>query len=189
MSIYKKLLEVQKSLTALKKNAKGFGFEYLNGDKLLSEVKPLMNNQGLLLKIEVLKTNLQRIDYVTKTASKSEMNVQIDLKCTWIDSDTGERDENLFSAIGQNDWDKGIGSALTYGERYFILKYFHIQTDHDDTDGKKSENESINKDELQILFDSKITLIDESTIKRVKEALNGNDYATLTKLKAYLLSV
>jgi len=56
------------------------------------------------------------------------------MKFTWIDTETGDFDENLFGANGQNDWDKGVGSALTYGERYFLLKFFHIATDEDDID-------------------------------------------------------
>ena len=46
------------------------------------------------------------------------------MRFTWVDVETGEKDENLFSANGQNDWDKGVGSALTYGERYFLFKVF-----------------------------------------------------------------
>jgi hypothetical protein len=33
-----------------------------------------------------------------------------------------------------NAFDKGYGSALTYGERYYLLKTFHIATDRDDVD-------------------------------------------------------
>ena len=56
------------------------------------------------------------------------------MRFTWIDCETGEKDENLFGANGQNDWEKGLGSALTYAERYFLLKFFHIATDADDID-------------------------------------------------------
>lgn len=56
------------------------------------------------------------------------------MKFTWVDCETGDKVENLFGANGQNDWEKGLGSALTYGERYFLLKYFHIATDEDDID-------------------------------------------------------
>ena len=61
------------------------------------------------------------------------------MRFTWIDCDTGERDENLFGANGQNDWEKGLGSALTYAERYFLLKFFHISTDEDDIDNPDRE--------------------------------------------------
>lgn len=63
------------------------------------------------------------------------------MKFTWIDSDTGEKDENIFGANGQNDWEKGLGSALTYAERYFFLKFFHIATDEDDIDNPDRKQE------------------------------------------------
>ena len=59
------------------------------------------------------------------------------MKFTWIDVENGEKDEIFFGANGQNDWDKGVGSALTYAERYFLLKFFHIATDEDDIDNPK----------------------------------------------------
>jgi hypothetical protein len=61
------------------------------------------------------------------------------MKFTWVDCETGETDVNMFAANGQNDWEKGLGSALTYGERYFLLKYFHIATDEDDVDARQEE--------------------------------------------------
>ena len=67
------------------------------------------------------------------------MFTHIDLRFTWIDVDSGESEECLFSANGQNGWDKGLGSALTYGERSFLLKFFHIATDEDDVDAKPIE--------------------------------------------------
>lgn len=63
------------------------------------------------------------------------------MRFTWVDVETGEKDENLFGANGQNDWDKGVGSALTYAERYFLLKYFHIATDEDDIDNPERKPE------------------------------------------------
>lgn len=64
------------------------------------------------------------------------------MRFTWVDCETGEKDENLFGANGQNDWDKGVGSALTYAERYFLLKYFHIATDEDDIDNPERKPEA-----------------------------------------------
>jgi len=134
MSIYKKLLEIQRHVNGLKKDSKSFGYEFVSGTKVLSEIKPMMNAQGILLKQEVLSCENQRIDYATKNGSKSEMFSSVAMRFTWIDTETGEKDENLFHANGQNDWEKGLGSALTYAERYFLLKFFHIATDEDDID-------------------------------------------------------
>jgi len=148
MNIYQKLHEIQKAIFSLKKNAKGHGYEYLNGDKLLDHIKPLMNQHGLLLKQEVLSIDNERQDYKTGVGTnyekpKSEILSKVMMRFTWIDVETGDKDENMFGANGQNDWDKGVGSALTYAERYFLLKYFHIATDEDDVDNplRKKEDE------------------------------------------------
>jgi hypothetical protein len=93
-----------------------------------------MNDLGLILKQEVLSIENTRQDYETKNGSKSEILSKVMMQFTWIDCETGETDVNLFGANGQNDWEKGLGSALTYAERYFLLKYFHIATDEDDID-------------------------------------------------------
>ena len=104
-----------------------------------------MNELGLLLKQEVLSIDNVRQDYTVgfgtpKERTKSEIHSKVMMRFTWIDTETGDKDENLFGANGQNDWDKGIGSALTYGERYFLLKFFHIATDEDDIENPNRKN-------------------------------------------------
>ena len=134
MEIYKKLLKIQKEVKGLSKDKKSHNYDYVTGNKLLSFIKPLMDANGLILKQEILSIDNERQDYKTKYAEKSEILSKVMMRFTWIDTETGEKDENLFGANGQNDWEKGLGSALTYGERYFLLKYFHIATDEDDID-------------------------------------------------------
>ena len=139
MSIYKKLLLIQKAVKGLKKDKKSNNYEYVTGNKLLSFIRPLMDEHGLLLKQEVISIDNDRMDYKTGIGTtwekeKSEILSKVMMRFTWIDSETGETDVNLFGANGQNDWEKGLGSALTYAERYFLLKYFHIATDEDDID-------------------------------------------------------
>jgi hypothetical protein len=133
-TIYQKLLTIQQRVNGLGKDKATYNYKYVTGDKLLGEVKPMMNELGLLLKQEVLSIENTRQDYVTKAGNKSEILSKVMMKFTWIDTESGEKDENLFGANGQNDWEKGLGSALTYAERYFLLKYFHIATDEDDID-------------------------------------------------------
>lgn len=138
-TIYQKLLEIQQKINGLGKDKKSFSYSYVTGDKVLGEIKPLMNSLGLLLKQEVLSIDNERQDYDTAKGKKSEILSKVMMKFTWIDTETGEKDENLFGANGQNDWEKGLGSALTYAERYFLLKYFHIATDEDDIDNDKRQ--------------------------------------------------
>lgn len=143
MSLYKKLLEIQQVVKGLSKDKKSHQYDYVTGNKLLGFIRPLMDEKGLLLKQEILSIENTRQDYKVwdKYAKpqpdwkpKNEILSKVMMKFTWIDVESGERDENLFGANGQNDWEKGLGSALTYAERYFLLKYFHIATDEDDVD-------------------------------------------------------
>lgn len=142
-NIYQKLLKIQQKINGLGKDKSAQNYKYVTGDKVLGEIKPLMNEMGLLLKQEIVSIENTRQDYkVGKGADlrdKSEINSKVIMRFTWVDCATGEKDENLFGANGQNDWDKGVGSALTYAERYFLLKYFHIATDEDDIDNPDRE--------------------------------------------------
>ena len=157
MNIYQKLLTIQKKINGLGKDKQAQTYRYVTGDKVLGEIKPLMNDLGLLLKQEIISIENTRQDYATKNnPNKSEINSKVMMRFTWVDSETGERDENLFGANGQNDWDKGVGSALTYGERYFLLKYFHIATDEDDIDNpeRKQQEQQVERKKILLEKDS-----------------------------------
>lgn len=137
--IYNKLLEIQKRVMGLGKDKRSNAYEYVTGSKVLEHIKPLMNEFSLILKQEVLSIDNVRQDYKTGIGTqyekpKSEILSKVMMRFTWIDCESGEKDENLFGANGQNDWEKGLGSSLTYAERYFLLKFFHIATDEDDID-------------------------------------------------------
>ena len=145
MNIYQKLLTIQKKIHGLGKDKAGNNYRYVTGDKVLGEIKPLMDDLGLLLKQEAISLENTRQDYMLKSGtSKSEILSRVGFRFTWVDCETGEKDENLFFANGQNDWDKGFGSACTYAERYFLLKFFHIATDEDDIDNPERAANSVN---------------------------------------------
>ena len=146
MSIYTKLLSLQKAVVGLTKDKNGNSYQYVSGDKLLGVVRPQMDKLGLLLIQEVVDSSYTRQDYTLYDRNgnpkpKSEMFCALKLKFTWVDTETGEKVECFWASSGQNNWDKGLGSALTYGERYFLLKFFHIATDKDDVDYPRSEQE------------------------------------------------
>lgn len=192
-NIYAKLLTIQKQIGGLAKDKSAFGYKYVTGDKVLEHIKPLMNDLGLILKQEVLSIENVRQDYNTKNGAKSEINSKVMMRFTWVDSETGEKDENLFGANGQNDWDKGVGSALTYGERYFLLKFFHIATDEDDIDNPDRKKEETEQPKDTIL-DIPKHLESSKTLEELQNrylGLSDNDktkYAALTTaIKAKLI--
>ena len=134
MNLYQKLVEIQKSVRSLAKDSYANSYQYVSGSKVLDAVRERMDQLGILLIPDVDKFENIRIDYQVKNGSKSEMLTKVDLTFTWIDAESGDKLPVKFGANGMNNWDKGFGSALTYAERYFLLKFFHIATDEDDVD-------------------------------------------------------
>lgn len=135
-----KLAALQSAVRGLGKDTKGNSYEYVSGSKVLDAVRPRMDELGLLLVQEVEDIRNERVDYSTRNGAKSEMFTSVSMVFTWIDTESGEKLPVRFAANGCNGWDKGLGSALTYGERYFLLKFFHIATDEDDVDTRQGED-------------------------------------------------
>ena len=143
-SLYQKFVTLQKTVRGLAPNAQGgsttAGYRYVSGSKVLEIVRPKMDELGLLLVPQVDSIENERMDYQVKSGPKSEILTKVMMTFTWVDSESGETLPVRFGANGQNGWDKGLGSALTYAERYFLLKFFHIATDEDDVDARPSED-------------------------------------------------
>lgn len=153
MSIYQKLLELQRAVVGLTKDKKGNSYDYVSGDKILGIVRPKMDELGIILIPEVVESAFTRQDYTLYDKNgnpkpKSEVFCSLKLKFTWVDADTGDNLVCLWASSGMNNWDKGLGSALTYGERYFLLKFFHIATDKDDVDAPKTIEEEMNLQQI-----------------------------------------
>jgi len=192
-NIYQKLNAIQSQIKGLSQDASSgtgkFGYKYVSGNKVLGAIKPLMTEYGLILKTEVVNVDKQRIDYFTTKGEKSEMLYDVDMKFTWVDIDTGDKDENLFHASGMNGWEKGLGSALTYGERYFLLKYFHIATDEDDIDNDLNTREEAvkpkedSKSWLRLHWSS-----NPKAVNKALERLKKESIEELTEKEADLLA-
>ena len=139
-ALLKKLLQLQKTVRGLAPNAQGgsssAGYLYVKGSKVLDIVRPKMDELGLLLVQQVDDIDNERVDYQVKSGPKSEILTKVTMTFTWIDTESGETLPVQFGANGCNGWDKGLGSALTYAERYFLLKFFHIATDEDGVDAR-----------------------------------------------------
>ena len=138
MSVYKKLHKLQAATRSLAANAEGqtgaARYNYVSGAKLLGVIRPLMDSLGLILTQEVVDIKNEPITYMTRNGEKTEMFTTAHIRFTWVDTEDESTITNDFFANGMNAWDKGLGSALTYAERYYLMKTFHIATDEDDID-------------------------------------------------------
>lgn len=154
MSIYTKLAQIQSAVRGLTKNQTGYNYTYVDGNKVFEAIRPMMCEAKILLAPEVIGIKNDPITYqkwdrnAKQMVPVTEVLCTIQLKMNWIDADTGETFSQQWSSTGMNGFDKGFGSALTYGERYYLLKFFHIPTDRDDVDRVASDREK-SMDEAQ----------------------------------------
>ena len=135
--------QVQAATRSLADNTEGqtgaAKYNYVSGAKLLGVIRPLMDKLGLILTQEIVDIKNEPITYMTRNGEKTEMFTTAHIRFTWVDTEDGSQVVNDFFANGMNAWDKGLGSALTYAERYYLMKTFHIATDEDDVDALVKE--------------------------------------------------
>ena len=146
--IHQKILALQRAVVGLTKDAKGNAGDYVSGNKVLGIIRPKMDELGLLLTKDVLEYNFEPFEYSTSKGVKKEMFCSLKIRFTWIDSESGESLSVDWVSSGCNGIDKSLGSALTYGERYFLLKQFGIATDKDDVDAPKTIEEEMNLQQI-----------------------------------------
>ena len=175
MNIYEKLIEIRKEVPYLQKEKSGFNYKYVEGSIILAKIKDKMNELKLLLIPEVLSYNQEFRTYekINKKTSQSETVINHSIYCTmnfvWVDSENPEQRLQVpFVCVGtQDDISKAFGSALTYSERYFLMKFFNIATDEDDPD---KFQDKLDKDKLFEIFKEKYdNAKDVSEFKKIKE--------------------
>ena len=190
MAVYKKLMQIQKRIKAVSKDAQAFNYDYVSGDKLLEIVRPMMDEYNLLLLPIVLQNTTQTITYKKwdkaskQTVEATEVLHSLKMQMRWVDTEETEVIDIPFAAVGMNNFDKGFGSALTYAERYYLLKTFHISTSRDDVDAvSKERDEAIEKaqanqkPEYKPLPKETYNKVIELYVKGVT-AKSGSDYKT-----------
>lgn len=110
MGIYQKLHQIQQSVRGLGKDKSGGQYQYVSGSKLLPVVREKMDELGVLLKQEVIAIENTRQDYTVgrDNRPKSEIHSKVSMRFTWIDVETGEKDENLSPPTGRTIGKKGL---------------------------------------------------------------------------------
>lgn len=139
MNLYQKIIEVRKVADGFTKDSKGYGYDYVSGNQILNKIKDKMNEVGLILQPSAQVGEHQLFCY-TNSKGQEKVDIQVwgNMSYTWINAENPEEREVVSWAYygQQDDISKSFGSALTYSERYFLLKYFGLPTDEDDPDGK-----------------------------------------------------
>ncbi len=147
-NLYQRLLEVRKvadfilkadlrNEDSIKENKKGLGFKAVSSSMTLLKVNQAINENGLILETEVINKTVESREYTNSYGKPVKDWITIlETKMTWVNVDNPTEKSSLnFGCIASNpNASQSFGSALTYNEKYFILKYFNIPTDELDPD-------------------------------------------------------
>lgn len=139
MNIYEKLIEVRKAVPYLQKEAKGHQYNYVSSSQVLSAVRRRMDEVGLMLIPTITNTKVSAENDGKRTTYFTELWIDF----TWVNAE--KPDETVKSSwYGQGidiAGERGVGKALTYAEKYYLLKTFNIATDTDDPDSFQDKQE------------------------------------------------
>jgi hypothetical protein len=131
----------------MREDAQGYGYSYVSEENILSHITGVMQRIGVTLvpsvvpgawkftprsyeKTKTDKAGNQSCDTISEFLFEAEMTFR------WVNDDNP--DEQIFVTwpIGNNSSDmaQSEGGALTYGTRYFLLKFFNCATSKDNPD-------------------------------------------------------
>ena len=138
LNLYQKIADVKANIEGFTKDTKGYNYSYVSGSQVLHRIRNKMIEHNLLL---VPYTENEEIIETTNAKGKTEHIFKLKLTYKWINADNPQEVlEVPFFAVGQqDDVSKAHGTALTYAERYFLMKFFNIPTDEDDADAKQKQ--------------------------------------------------
>lgn len=142
MNIYQKLIEVRKEVPYLQKENAGAQYKYVSSSQVLANCKAKMDELGLLLipsvtGHKVTESIIEKPDREGNIEKRTTTYfTELDMRMMWVNAEKPEETiECLWYGQGVDiAGEKGVGKALTYSEKYFMLKFFNIPTDKDDPD-------------------------------------------------------
>lgn len=145
MNIYEKLIEVRKAVPYLQKTNLGAQYKYVGSSDVLGALREAMDAHGLLVIPRVTKISVTISEGENSKGNKTAKYFTE----TWLEYtivNAAKFDETItipWYAQGlDTEGEKGVGKALTYGEKYLFLKLFNIATDVDDPDAFQRENDA-----------------------------------------------
>lgn len=156
MSLFKKLLEIRKNVDFFQKTETGNqGAMYADPAVILATIRNKMNDLGILLYPSLSNSSVESIPDPTKNNENATSFIfKSDMLYTFVDAETDEKLEVPWFITGKHLQDPSMagGGALTFYERYFLLKFFQIPTSKDDPEFFADKmSEKISEEDLIIL--------------------------------------
>jgi len=136
MNLLTKLVSIRKSVEYIQKTEKGNqGAMYADPAVLIRRIRNKMDELNVLLMPELEKPMLESIPCPTKNnPAATGFLFKSKMAYTFLDADSDDKLKVPWFCTGKHMQDPAMagGAALTYYERYFLMKFFQIPTSKDD---------------------------------------------------------
>ena len=138
LTLWQKLARVQAAIPYLRKDGEqtqGGHYRYVSSAAVRESVRAQMDAEGLLLTVNVVDERLH-LNAAYPKATNTQHMTELVLEFTWVNVDNPtETLTARWYGQGIDAGEKGVGKALTYAEKYYLLEFFHVPTgDADDPD-------------------------------------------------------
>lgn len=196
LNLYQKIADVKANIDGFTKDTKGYNFSYVSGSQILHRIRTKMIEHNLLLVPSTSNEKWTTHTYKNKKGNEViDFVVEMDLIYKWINADKPEEQLEInYHAYGQqSDISQAHGTALTYAERYFLMKFFNIPTDEDDADAKQkqekynkasSQTVGVLKQEVLNFIDLMKSLDKEVSQQQVEQKFGIQNYTSMTEQQA-----
>lgn len=138
MNIYQKLAAITADMQTVAKNlsidtGNGKSYKAVSERDVLDTVKPLEAKHGVYsypVNRETLES--ERLETETKYGVKTSFYTRIKTVYRFVNmDDPADYIETVVFSVGLDSGDKGDGKAMTYGDKYALLKAYKISTGDD----------------------------------------------------------
>lgn len=138
MNIYQKLAAITADMQTVAKNlsidtGNGKSYKAVSERDVLDSVKPLEAKHGVYsypVNRETLES--ERLETETKYGVKTSFYTRIKTVYRFVNmDDPADYIETVVFSVGLDSGDKGDGKAMTYGDKYALLKAYKISTGDD----------------------------------------------------------
>lgn len=138
MNIYQKMANITADLQTVAKNltvdtGKGKGYKAVSERDIIDAVKPLEAKHGVYsYPVNRATLDSQMLESDTQYGKKTSFYTRIETVYRFVNVDdpTDYIETTVFS-VGIDSQDKGDGKAMTYGDKYALMKAYKISTGDD----------------------------------------------------------
>lgn len=161
-NIHQKLLKIADAAGILRKSKSGFNFKYVPEEDIQAKVTANMQQYGVMLYNSIVPGTFNVTPYTyskyDKKAGKeipvNEFVVKADTLYTWVNAENPSEQLEIpwIIVASMEDASQAFGAAVTYCNRYFLMKTLQLATSEDDPDSyrsKQKEAESYGEEKEQ----------------------------------------